>query len=298
VTVEFGVFLPQIRMDLATIETRVLAAEEVGFHSVWLMDHLAPPAATRYDSLDGWTVASVLLARTERIRLGHLVLADPFRHPAVLAKMASTLDVLSGGRLELGLGWGSVPAELTSYGITAAGPAERAARLGETLEVLELLFTGEPVSYRGRYHRLEEAICRPRPVAGRIPVHIGGAGPKLTMPLVARHADWWNCPSYAAERLAELRPLAGSARLSMQRVVGLAPSRAARADVVAVAERRFGVWGGVITGTPDEVAAALRADLEHGVELVIVQFSDFGTPETLRLFAEEVVPVLRSAPVA
>ncbi len=291
-TVAFGIFLPQIRMDLSTIETRVRSAEEAGFHSVWLMDHLAPPAAVEHDSFDGWTLASMLLARTEQIRLGHLVLADPFRHPAVLAKMASTLDVLSGGRFELGLGWGSVPLELKMYGVTPDGSAERAARMGETLEVLELLFTGGPVSYHGRFHHLEEAYCRPRPLAGRIPIHIGGAGPKLTMPLVARHADWWNCPSYAADRLAELRPLAGNARVSMQRVIGLAPSSAARADVVALTQRRFGVWGGLILGTPDEVATALRADVAQGVEMVIVQFSDFGTPETVRLFAEEVIPAV------
>jgi alkanesulfonate monooxygenase SsuD/methylene tetrahydromethanopterin reductase-like flavin-dependent oxidoreductase (luciferase family) len=292
VTVAFGMFIPQIRMDLPTIETRVRVAEEAGLHSVWLMDHLAPPAAVEHPSFEGWTLASVLLARTETIRLGHLVLADPFRHPAMLAKMASTLDVVSGGRFELGLGWGSVPLELATYGITPAGSAERAARMGETLEVLELLFTGGPVSYHGRFHHLEDAYCRPRPLAGRIPIHIGGAGPKLTMPLVARHADWWNCPSYAADRLAELRPMAGKARISMQRVIGLAPSTAARADVVALTERRFGVWGGLILGTPDEVAEALRADVALGVELVIVQFSDFGTPETVRLFAEEVIPAV------
>jgi alkanesulfonate monooxygenase SsuD/methylene tetrahydromethanopterin reductase-like flavin-dependent oxidoreductase (luciferase family) len=292
VTVSFGMFLPQIRMDLATIEARVHSAEDAGLHSIWLMDHLAPPAAVDRDSLDGWTVASMLLARTERIHFGHLVLADPFRHPAVLAKMASTLDVLSGARFELGLGWGSVPLELAMYGVTSAGPAERAARMGETLEVLELLFTGGPVSYHGRFHHLEDAYCLPRPLAGRIPIHIGGAGPKLTMPLVARHADWWNCPSYAADRLTELRPMAGEARISMQRVVGLAPSSAARADVVALTERRFGVWGGLIVGTPDEVAEQLRADVAGGVELFIVQFSDFGQPETVRLFAEEVIPAV------
>src|ERR1700694_4832752 len=116
-------FLPQIRMDLATIETRVQAAEEAGLHSIWLMDHLAPPAAVEHDSLDGWTVASMLLARTARIDLGPLVLADPSRHPAVLAKLASTRDVLSGSRFELGLGWGSVPLELAMYGVTPDGPA-------------------------------------------------------------------------------------------------------------------------------------------------------------------------------
>lgn len=291
-SIAFGLFLPQLRMDLATIEAKVRVAEETGFHSVWLMDHLAPPGTPGVDCFEGWTLASVLAARTERIRLGHLVLADPFRQPAVLAKMASTLDVLSNGRLELGIGWGSVTEELVTYGITAARPAERAERLAETLEVLELLFSGEPVTYTGRHHRLAGAVCRPRPVAGRIPIHIGGAGSKLTMPLVARLADWWNCPSYAADRLAELRPLAGQARLSLQRVIGLAPSSAARPSTVEQAERRFGSWGGLVAGTPDEVSAKLAGDVAAGVELFVLQFSDFAAPETLQLFAAEVMPAL------
>jgi alkanesulfonate monooxygenase SsuD/methylene tetrahydromethanopterin reductase-like flavin-dependent oxidoreductase (luciferase family) len=292
VSVAFGLFLPQLRMDLATIETKVRVAEDAGFHSVWLMDHLAPPGLSGVDCFEGWTLASVLAARTERIRLGHMVLADPFRQPAVLAKMASTLDVLSNGRLELGIGWGSVTEELATYGITDAAPAARAERLGETLEVLELLFTGESVTYTGRHHRLTGAVCRPRPVAGRIPIHIGGAGPKLTMPLVARLADWWNCPSYAADRLAELRPLAGPARVSLQRPIGLAPSAAARPETLAQAERRFGSWGGLVAGTPDEVSARLAADVAAGVELFVLQFSDFAAPATLELFASEVIPAL------
>ena len=110
---------------------------------------------------------------------------------------------------------------------------------------------------------------------------------------MARHADWWNCPSYAVERLAELRPRTGSARLSVQHPVGLAPDSAGRDEVVALARRRFGLWGGLITGTPDEVAAALRAEVDQGVELFTIPFTDFATPETLRLFAEEVLPALR-----
>jgi alkanesulfonate monooxygenase SsuD/methylene tetrahydromethanopterin reductase-like flavin-dependent oxidoreductase (luciferase family) len=127
-------------------------------------------------------------------------------------------------------------------------------------------------------------------------VHIGGAGIKLTMPLVARHADWWNCPSTAVGRLPELRPLAGErARLSVQHVVGLAPTASAREEVAEVAGRRFGGWGGLITGTPDEVADALSTEVDLGAELFVVQFSDFGTPETLRLFATDVLPALTKA---
>ena len=96
-------------MSFERIVERTLAAEAAGFDSVWLMDHLAAPMAPEVDTLEGWTVASALAARTSTIRIGHLVLCDPFRHPALLAKMAASLDVISDGRLELGLGWGSVP---------------------------------------------------------------------------------------------------------------------------------------------------------------------------------------------
>ncbi|MGH9111254.1 MAG: LLM class flavin-dependent oxidoreductase [Acidimicrobiales bacterium] len=287
-----GLYLPQVRMGPATIEAKVRVAEEAGFHSAWLMDHLAPPMLPHGDVLEGWTLASFLAARTSTIRLGHLVLADALRHPVVLAKMAATLDVLSGGRLELGLGWGSVPDELRRYGITGAGAADRSARLAETLEVLDLMLSGEPFDLEGRFHTYQGAIGRPVPVQSKIPIHLGGGGPKLTMPLVARWADWWNCPGYALERLDELRPLAGSARLSLQRVVGLAPTSAERDEVRATVERRFGAWGGAVSGTPDEVATALRDDMARGVELFIVQLSDFGRPETIRLFADEVLPAL------
>lgn len=293
-TPAFGVFLPQMRMSFETIESKVRGAESSGYHSVWLMDHLAPPAATEQEMFEAWTLASALAVRTETIHLGHLVLCGPFRHPSLLAKMAATLDVISRGRLELGLGWGSLADEMTAYGIGDASPLARAAQLTETLEILELLFSGERVSYAGDHFRLDGAICRPRPVHGRVPIHVGGAGEQLTMPIVASHADWWNCPSYAASRLEELRPLAGRARVSVQHPVGLARSSAGRAEVDAVLQRRFGGWGGLVSGTPDEVAAALAAEARLGVELFILQFWDFAAPETLELFAQEVVPAVRA----
>ena len=294
----FGLFLPQLRMSFATIEERVRVAEESGFHSVWLMDHLAPPGLADADCLEGWTVASALATRTTAIRLGHLVLCAPFRHPAVLAKMAATLDVISGGRLELGLGWGSVAAELKAFGVSDEPASVRAARLAETLEILELMFTGETVSYAGANYRLDGVTARPVPVSGRLPIHLGGAGTRLTMPLVSRFADWWNCPSYAVDRVTELKSLAGSARLSIQHPVGLATSAADREAVVATAKRRFGTWGGLIAGTPDEVASALAGEVALGAELFVLQFSDFWTPETIRLFAREVIPAVSAAVAA
>jgi alkanesulfonate monooxygenase SsuD/methylene tetrahydromethanopterin reductase-like flavin-dependent oxidoreductase (luciferase family) len=289
---EAGLFLPQLRMDFPTIEDRVRLAEEVGFHSVWFMDHLTPPAGPGYDCFEGWTVAAALARVTERIHLGHLVLCDAFRHPALLAKMAASLDVITEGRVELGLGWGSVADEIERFGFGSATNRERADRLDETLQVLALMFSGEEFDFDGRFVQLRGAVGRPTPHGGRIPIHLGGAGEQLTLPLVAAHADWWNCPSYAVDRLDELRPQAGSARLSVQHPVGLAASSAERDEVVAQAQRRFGAWGGLVAGTPDEVAAALRAEVDEGAELFTIQFTDFGQPDTLRCFAEEVLPAL------
>jgi alkanesulfonate monooxygenase SsuD/methylene tetrahydromethanopterin reductase-like flavin-dependent oxidoreductase (luciferase family) len=291
----FGLFLPQLRMSFPTILERTLAAEAAGFDSVWLMDHLAAPAAPQHDTFEGWTLAAALAVRTTTIRIGHLVTCDPFRHPAVLAKMAATVDVLSEGRLELGIGWGSVERELEDYGMDAGPPSARAARLRETIEILDLMFAGEPFDHEGTV-ALHDAIGRPRPVQlPRPPLHIGGAGPKLTMPIVRDHADWWNCPTYAVDRLAELRPLAGSARVSVQHPVGLAAGSADREEVVAVAERRFGSWGGLVAGTPNEIADALAAETAAGVEGFVIQLTDFGTPESVERFMTDVAPTVARA---
>lgn len=290
----FGLFLPPIRMSWETILERALAAEAAGFDSLWLIDHLAAPALPEADCLEGWTVATALAAHTRRLRIGHLVLCASFRHPALLAKMAATLDRVSGGRLELGLGWGSVPQELATFGFGAEPPRVRAARLRETLEILKLLFTGEPVSYAGRYWQLDGAIARPRPLQDPLPLHIGGAGRELTLPLVAEFADWWNCPSYATEHLAALRPLAGRARVSVQHPVGFVTDPGQRERVAATAQKRFGAWGGLLVGSAEELAAALRAEVAAGVGLFVLQFSDFGEPATLERFAREVMPAVRA----
>lgn len=294
----FGVFLPQLRMSFAALLERTLAAEAAGFDSIWLMDHLAAPALPEADCFEAWTLATALAVRTSRIRIGHLVLCDAFRHPALLAKMAATLDVISGGRLELGIGWGSVPGELEAFGFGREPAAARAARLAETLDVLRLLFGGERVDHAGRFFALSGAIARPRPVQDPLPIHVGGAGEKLTLPLAARTGSWWNCPSYAAERLAALAPKAAPARISVQHPVGLVRDAGERAAVAALAERRFGAWGGLLVGTAEELAERFVAEAALGAELFVLQFHDFATPATLVAFARDVVPLVTVSPPA
>ena len=290
---EFWVYLPQMRMSFPTILERARAAEAAGFDGVALMDHLAPPGLRSADMYDAMTVAAAAAAGTQRLKIGHLVLCGAFRHPCVLAKEVVSLDHLSSGRFELGLGWGSVPGELERFGLAAEDAVTRAGRLAEGLDVLAALFTGEDVDYDGDFYTLRGARQSPRPLAGRVPVVIGGGGPKLTMPLVARYADWWNCPSYAHRRLDELRPLAGTARVSTQHPVGLAAGAGDVDRVAEVARRRFGGWGGLITGTAERVAEQLALLARRGVERFYLQFSDFAAPETLARFGAEVIPAVR-----
>jgi alkanesulfonate monooxygenase SsuD/methylene tetrahydromethanopterin reductase-like flavin-dependent oxidoreductase (luciferase family) len=291
----FGLYLPQIRMGFDTILERTLAAEEAGFDSVWLMDHLAAPMAPQLDVLEGWTLAAALAARTTTIRLGHLTTCDPFRHPAVLAKMVATVDAVSGGRLDLGIGWGSVADELRTYGVGAGPAAARAGRLRESLAILRGMLAGDPFDHAGEHFRLEGAIGRPVPVQERVPIHVGGGGPALTMPIVRDFADWWNCPLYAYDRLDDLRPLAGDARVSLQRVVALVEHAGDADEALAVAQRRFGGWGPVLCGTAEAVAEALARDVARGIEGFVVQTHDFGSPATVARFMAEVAPAVRAA---
>ncbi len=293
---EFWLYLPQMRMSFGAITERARAAEQAGFDGIALMDHLAPPGLPSADMYDAITTAAVIAMGTARLRIGHLVLCSSFRHPSVLAQQMVSLDHLSGGRCELGIGWGSVPGELTRFGLPLAASAERAARLGECLEIIAALFTGQPVDFEGEFFTLHGAQLSPRPLAGRIPVLIGGGGPRLTMPLVARYADWWNCPGYAFDRLDQLRPLAGKARISSQHPVGLAATAADVPAVTALTERRFGSWGGLITGTAAHIAGRLASLADRGVERFYLQFSDFGTPGTLARFGDEVIPQLKARP--
>ena len=295
---QYGVMLLPVGASIDQLIASTVAAEDHGLHSVWTNDHLEvphDPSVNQVGVLEAWTTVTWLAARTDRIRFGHQMLCDGFRHPALLSKMAATLDVFSSGRLELGLGWGSMPQELERFGYGAPSAAARSERLNETLEIVRLMFTGTPFDYDGIYFQLHDAQGNPTPMNGHIPIHIGGAGPTLTLPLVARHADWWNCPSNRVDDLDELSRHIGDARIAIQRVVGLAETKAHIDSVASAVERRFGFWGGAIVGTPDEVAAALAHDSRKGVELTIVQFHDFARPETVALFAHEVMPAVQDA---
>jgi alkanesulfonate monooxygenase SsuD/methylene tetrahydromethanopterin reductase-like flavin-dependent oxidoreductase (luciferase family) len=284
---EFHLYLPQMRMAMDEIVERAAVAERTGFTGIALMDHLAPPGAVDAPMFEAVVTATWLAARTDRLTVGHLVLCDAFRHPAVVAKQAVSLDHASGGRFELGLGWGSVPAEIEAYGVADVSPRVRHARLAETLEVLRRLWSGDTVSYQGAHHALRDVRPRPLPLR-RIPIVIGGTGPR-TLDLVAEYADWWNLPINTLQHLDRLRPRAGKARVSIQQLVTLVPAGGARDEIIRTAARRFGRMAGetgLVVGAVDELTVHFRALADRGVERFYVWFTDFASSSTLEAFAE------------
>jgi len=288
---EFFLYLPQMRMDVEAVCGRASAAEASGFAGIAFMDHLAPPLAEASPMLEAMTIATWVAARTTDLVVSHLVLCDAFRHPAVLARQAVTLDHASGGRFELGLGWGSVAGELVDYGVTSDPPPSRVERLDESLALIRALWSGAPVDHDGRHFAVHCGGQQPTPRAA-IPVVVGGAGPR-TLELVRRHADWWNLPVYALDRLEELRPAAGRARVSTQHLVAFVPRGADRDSAVASARRRFGGMSADLwTGGGDELAAEFSSLHGRGVDRFYVWFADFAPVATLEAFGAEVIGAL------
>jgi len=282
---EFWLYLPQMRMSMDQMVDRATAAEAAGFAGISGMDHLAPPGAQNAPMFEPMITNSWLAARTERLRVGSLVLCDSFRHPAVLARESVTVDHASGGRFELGIGWGSVPTELEVFGIGSTDSAARIGRMRESLEIIEALWRGDVVDYQGEHFQLHGAQQKPVPL-GKIPIVIGGAGRK-TMELVATHADWWNVHIGILDRLDEMRPFSGKARCSVQLQVALVPSEGQRTEIADLALRRFGPTP--VVGTTPELIDHFGSLVERRVERVYVWFCDFAPPETLTAFGEEVI---------
>ena len=168
-------------------------AERTGWDGAWFADHFMPntPDANG-DSLECWAVLGALAAQVPRIRLGSLVCGNTYRHPAVLANIAATVDVISGGRLVLGVGAGWQENEHRKYGIDFFDVRERLARLEEACGVLKALTTEERATFRGRHYQLEDAPLEPKPVQRPLPLLVGGGGEKVTLRIAAMHADEWN----------------------------------------------------------------------------------------------------------
>lgn len=293
---EFFLFLPQIRLPLDRLVATARAAEASGFTGMVGMDHLMPPAAESQPMYEAMTTSTWLAAHTRLLKVGSLVLCDALRHPAVLARQAVTLDHASGGRFELGIGWGSYQQDFDNFGVAPFEARERVRRLRETLEVIRALWTGETVNYDGEFHHLRDAVQIPSPLT-EIPIVVGGAGPK-TLAIVRDFADWWNLDirhkeSYSGAKFEALRSRIEGARVSLQMMIGFLHREEHRDAVTETAMRRFG-YAEPRIGTGSELLEYFGGLSEQGVERVYVWFCDFAQPDSLVAFGEQVIAQLET----
>ncbi len=311
----FGVILPQGPMnELAGFDdpveayeamTRVaLAADEAGFSSVWVADVLWPgdfSGSTQGLLFECWTTTAALARETKRVRVGQTVTYSGLRNPALLAKMASTVDVMSHGRLTLGIGSGSplLTEQFRAYGYDYPEPAVRSAQLREALQVLHAMWTQEEATFEGKYYQVRGAINQPKGVQQpHIPVLIGGNGEQVTLKLVAQYGNACNVfgdPATLAHKFAVLQQhceQVGRDYSSIQRTAGSycvveETDELAWAKIPATEKRRFGEHA--LIGSPATVRQRIAAYEEAGVQELLLRFPDVRNLDALRRFADEFI---------
>jgi alkanesulfonate monooxygenase SsuD/methylene tetrahydromethanopterin reductase-like flavin-dependent oxidoreductase (luciferase family) len=273
---EFGLVLTQFTDRWHNVEGDARRAEEVGLDSIWLADHLLRPGVPEGYIFEAWSALGYLAGVTERVRLGHLVNCVSFRNPGLLAKMAATLDVASGGRLELGVGAGWSQAEYEAFGYEFRGPGDRRRYFAEYLEALLLLFAGGPVTFEGEHVTLRDAYCLPRPVQLPHPPIVVGTGGAMMRAIAGAKADVWNCPAGLLPELESARSVVLEAaagrpvRTTLQIPVavghGQAEADAAR-ELAATNLAWMGDVGEVgISGTIDEAVGQVERYQAMGVD--------------------------------
>jgi F420-dependent oxidoreductase-like protein len=291
-------------------------AEHLGYDWASVGDHFMPNPVFGARPTDPWNEAWVSLAAlaeaTERIRIGTLVTSVGFRHPAVLAKMAATLDVIADGRLEFGIGAGYLEAEYRMYGLHFPSASVRIAQLDEAIQVCKLLWEEEHADFAGTYFTLENAVCAPKPVQQpHPPIWIGGGGEQKTLRVVAEHADGWNAfPAPVGQLQHKLdvlhdhcaavgRPYDAIRKQLVCTVIVRSDPAQVAAEIARFAEERQvpieRAQHMAIAGTPEEVAAALLPYIAIGFDMLLLMERAPLDHETLRLFMHEVAPRLRAA---
>ncbi|HID16798.1 TPA: LLM class flavin-dependent oxidoreductase [Candidatus Bathyarchaeota archaeon] len=313
--VAFDLHLPTFGPEASygRVEGIAKEAERLGFEGLWISDHLINPAphahllfpsarrdlAKDYAILEAWTLASALAVACKRARIGTYVLCNSFRHPSLVAKMASTLDEISGGRVDLGIGSGWLREEFEAYGIAWEGYSTRYERLREAVRVLKALFSGEEVSFEGKYYGLRGARLVPKPVQRpRIPIYVGGWSKKM-IELAAEEADGWipnNLPLKEMEgKVKFLGERAEKAGREIEVIYGIDNLIVSKdeGELSKLKRLKFGdlemdeakPW---IVGKPDECLDKLLGYVKLGVRRFVIDFAD-PSPRTLRLFSNDVM---------
>lgn len=311
-SMKFGVMVPQgWRMDLADIHDPVEAyeamtrvaqeAEALGFDSIWLFDHFHTiPAPSQEVTFECWTSTAALARDTKRVRIGQMVTCNGYRNPALLAKMASTVDVLSHGRLDFGIGAGWYEHEYRAYGYPYPDAPERLRYLREAVQVILAMWTQDEAVYNGKYYHLQGAINQPKGVQKpHIPLLIGGGGEKVTLKLVAQYGDACNVGGdfdTIKHKFAVLkqhcedvgRDYESIHRTSSTSCVMGANEEAALASLSPVERQLLGRQGASgLIGTPETIRQRLNEYEQIGVQELILSFPKPTEMETMRAFARE-----------
>ncbi len=296
--------------DWPTLRDAALRAEATGWDSVWTWDHLnAIFGPWDQPVFEGWSVLAALAPITTRVRLGLMVGANTFRNPGLTAKLATTLDHLSGGRAVLGIGAAWFEREHEAFGIDfGRSPGERIARLEEALGLLRRLLDGETVTHEGRFYTMHEALCAPRPIQARLPILVGASGRTKSIPLTGRIADGWNSSGTVEDMEARLAILEAAARetgrdpaaiertVSFQMVIRDDREAAEAAFAALLAHNGAAAGPGVtLLGPPEAVAETLRPYVALGFGTVIVRLPAPYDVETLERM-REVRTLLGAAP--
>lgn len=286
--------------------------EDAGFAGLYRSDHYTNATPPDKESLECWVSLTWLASHTKRIEFGSLVSPFSFRHPAMLARMAASVDDLSGGRLTLGLGAGWQEREHTNFGLDLMGIPQRFARFEEGLEVTKLLLTStQPVSFNGTYYHLHDAVLLPRPVRPAGPsILIGGNGKTRTLPLVAKYADEWNAVFTTAPHVAELNQHLNNLLVKQ----GRKPSEVHRSlmtgciygdnDAALNQKRQLYSSGkasldelrerGMIVGAANAIVDQVGKLSDAGIYRVMLQWLDLEDIKGLEQLAAQVLPQLKS----
>ncbi|MDP1819140.1 MAG: LLM class F420-dependent oxidoreductase [Acidimicrobiales bacterium] len=315
----FGVFVPQgWKMELASIDDPqdkwakaveiALLAEELGYDSLWWYDHFHNVPKPAHETVfECWTTVAAISQRTSRIRLGQMVGCNGYRNPALLAKITSTVDVISGGRLDWGIGAGWYDNEFKGYGYEFPAPKVRIAMLREAVEIVKAMWTEPDVSYDGEHYQLSRAQCDPKPVQSpHPPILIGGGGEQLTLRVVARHATHSNFggkPDEWAHKAEVLKGHCAAVGRDYDEITKTwSPEvfmRETEAEVTAAGTRSFvgepaESWAaGNLVGTPEQVIEKIQTYVALGCAGFIPWCSDYPGTESMHLLAEQVIPALR-----
>lgn len=292
-----------------------LEAEKLGYDAGYVYDHFIPYYGNNSNGsfFEAYVLLSAIASVTSRLRIGQVVTCNSYRHPSLLAKMTSTLDAISNGRLEFGIGAGWFEHEYTSYGYEFDNAASRIEQLDESLTIIKKMWKNEKSSFKGKHYSIKNANCNPKPMQNpHPPVMVGGAGSKL-MEVVARHATRYNHPFGTPEILKEkisllkakcklanrnhneiensvlLRVLVGKDNDEVKQIIsGLKKKNESIADFVLRSK------DSIALGTPDEVAEYLKRYQQIGISYFIVNFIGLSRSlDMLSTFSRKVIPVLR-----